>query len=347
MQRTVYRILLVVVAVALAAGVGELILRVLPIELPFSNTDAFWEFMWRKQVRDAVTSQNDIDQFDPVLGWDLKPNARVAIPRWNNRLLTSNSQGIRGSRDVVPGKSAKTRILALGDSFTFGECVLDDQTFSSYLENTLANTEVINMAVHGYGTDQILLKLLREGPRYRPDIVLLGWFDDDIWRTKLAFRDYAKPRFEMTRFGLLPKNIPLPPPDTLRRKPVSYLGLVAKNFAAALYEQIILQGNNRRDADRGGKLLQSFAEAVRSLNARLFVVYLPSYDSGKLSNPSPFYTTLCAVQGVTCVDPSPDISALMSRTADPAGLFACHYDPKIHEVIAAKLAGVIQKPSPQ
>jgi hypothetical protein len=41
--------------------------------------------------------------------------------------------------------------LILGDSFTFGDEVSDNETYSYYLQQMLPHTEVINMGVHGYG----------------------------------------------------------------------------------------------------------------------------------------------------------------------------------------------------
>ena len=51
----------------------------------------------------------------------------------------------------------------LGDSFTFGEDVGDDETYSHHLEQLLPGTEVINLGVHGYGHDQMLIYLREEG----------------------------------------------------------------------------------------------------------------------------------------------------------------------------------------
>ena len=100
----------------------------------------------------------------------------------------------------------------LGDSFTFGEDVGDDETYSHHLEQLLPGTEVINLGVHGYGHDQMLIYLREEGVRYRPDVVILGFLTGDMERNVLSFRDYAKPRFVLDGGKLALRNSPVPPP---------------------------------------------------------------------------------------------------------------------------------------
>jgi hypothetical protein len=107
-------------------------------------------------------------------GWTLMPNLRhVQLP--DGTVVSSTSRGIRGTKEYTYDKPADAlRILTVGDSFTFGEQVRDDQTWSYYLQNLLPGSEVLNFGVHGYGHDQMLLYLREEGIKYHPDIVILG-----------------------------------------------------------------------------------------------------------------------------------------------------------------------------
>jgi hypothetical protein len=109
------------------------------------------------------------------------------------------------------------RVVVLGDSFTFGQDVSDDETYCRQLEQLLPDTEVLNFGVHGYGHDQMLLYLQEEGVKYRPDVVVLGFLYDDMERNLVAFRDYAKPRFEQRDGRLELRNVPVPPPEELLR----------------------------------------------------------------------------------------------------------------------------------
>jgi len=51
--------------------------------------------------------------------------------------------------------------------------VSDNETYSYYLQKMLPNAEIINMGVHGYGHDQMLIYLEEEGVKYKPDIFII------------------------------------------------------------------------------------------------------------------------------------------------------------------------------
>jgi hypothetical protein len=77
----------------------------------------------------------------------------------------------------------------------------------------LPSAEIINMGVHGYGQDQMLIFLQEEGIKYKPDIVILGFITADMSRNILQFRDYTKPRFIVERGRLQLIGSPVPPPE--------------------------------------------------------------------------------------------------------------------------------------
>jgi hypothetical protein len=85
----------------------------------------------------------------------------------------TNSRGLR-DREYAPQKPAgKTRILALGDSFTFGHGVAYGERFTDLLESGVPDLEVITMAVPGSGHDQQLMQFATEGLEYQPDRVFV------------------------------------------------------------------------------------------------------------------------------------------------------------------------------
>ena len=106
--------------------------------------------------------------------------------------------------------------MVLGDSFTFGDEVSDDETYSAYLQAMLP-TEIINMGMHGYGHDQMLILLKEEGIKYQPDIVILGFLPLDMSRNLLNFRDFGKPRFVLERGELKLTGTPVPRPEEILR----------------------------------------------------------------------------------------------------------------------------------
>jgi len=155
------------------------------------------------------------DMYDPSKGWIPKPNLRD-VKAFNNKTLSTNSKGFRGKKDFPYSKNKeKLRILILGDSFTFGDEVSDNETYSFYLQEMLPGTEVINMGVHGYGHDQMLILLKEEGVKYEPDIVILGFLPLDMSRNLLRFRDFAKPRFVLEGGELKLTGTPVPRPEEI------------------------------------------------------------------------------------------------------------------------------------
>src|SRR5260370_10817041 len=107
----------------------------------------------------------------PTRGWAAKPGLRdLAV--FGNKVLNSNSRGIRGKTEYDYSRQpGRRRIVTLGDSYTLGDEVSDDETYSSDLATLLPNTELLNLGVSGYGHDQMLLYLKEEGAKYHPDVV--------------------------------------------------------------------------------------------------------------------------------------------------------------------------------
>lgn len=269
---------LYVFAVALTfEGVARLALASASIrEKLFTNDDASWRLQWAARQRDQKGLSYVLDEWSPTRGWTLKPNLRD-IP-FRGALVSSNARGIRGKRDYELEKPAGvTRIVVLGDSFTFGEEVGDEETFAFHLERMIPNSEVLNLGIHGYGHDQMLLYLKEEGVRYRPDIVLLGFMPDDMERNVLSFRDYAKPRFGLRegRLELLTGPI-LRPEETLaaesRRSKFGDLLTMARSR----YEWRTGR-TSRFTRDLTWALLDEIKRVAESVQARPAFAYLPVY----------------------------------------------------------------------
>lgn len=104
----------------------------------------------------------------------LRPNADVVAKCSDFAVRYSiNSHGLRDREYSYARNPGRVRILAVGDSFTFGEGVPYGERFTDIAEAHFPDSEIIDFAVPGYGIEHELTSLLYEGLRYSPDYVVL------------------------------------------------------------------------------------------------------------------------------------------------------------------------------
>ena len=113
-------------------------------------------------------------RFDSELGWRPLPNVRKIGTVWGvERPASSNTLGWRDRERSIQKAAGTTRIIAIGDSFTFGTAVDDGERFTDVLERECGRAEFLNLSGSGYGPDQELRLLETEALRYQPDLVLV------------------------------------------------------------------------------------------------------------------------------------------------------------------------------
>ncbi len=138
--------------------------------------------------------------FDPALGWKLPPSTVLRETQEEYSVsYTSNPQGFRSPRDFSEPVTGR-RISLLGDSYTFGSGVEDDETFAAVLESRFEDTVCNNFGIGAYGIDQMWLTLRHVALPLEPDLVILSFVrpdldrslssyrKDHIWRWKPAYR---------------------------------------------------------------------------------------------------------------------------------------------------------------
>lgn len=139
---------------------------------------------------------------DPMLFWSIPPHA--SIPDLQPCLEEKvNSEGFRGGDFSLQKPPGTRRLLLLGDSNTFGMGVEGDEPYFHRIGRWLETSkdskwEVINSAVPGYSSFQMLQMLRTRGVRYSPDVIVvyagawndytpaIGTNDEDSFR---AFRE--------------------------------------------------------------------------------------------------------------------------------------------------------------
>ena len=142
-----------------------------------------------------------LGRFNPEI-----PDQFKNSPVWT---ISLNADGFRDEEFPATKPANTIRIIALGDSWTFGHNVESDQTYPNQLRALLRqdfgdrNVEVLNLGMLAY-TSHEGLKLLRQKVLgLQPDIVLIGYSMNDAsisgWHDKDIFVPKQK-RFNLRRF---------------------------------------------------------------------------------------------------------------------------------------------------
>jgi hypothetical protein len=162
---------------------------------------------------------------DATLGYVPRPN-------YSADGMSFDANGFRRS-GALPDDGA---ILAVGDSFTFGEEVKDDETWPAHLQSILGK-RVLNAGVSGYGFDQIVMRAERTVADTHPPVVIVSFIADDILRTEMRRRWSAeKPYFDIQNGALVLRNIPIPRPD-----PDTSLGFFERTLGYSFLVDFVLQ----------------------------------------------------------------------------------------------------------
>lgn len=141
-------------------------------------------------------------RFSPTKGYELAPGHEDI-----------NAYGLR-DREYPLAKPPHTfRILAIGDSFTFGAGVLREEAYTERLEVMLNERlqrsgmrfEVLNAGVPGYNTSQELVHLRESGLRFDPDLIIVGFTLGDAELGTLGLKD-AKNQIGLIRVKEWVKN---------------------------------------------------------------------------------------------------------------------------------------------
>lgn len=239
-----------------------------------------------------------LNRFDPQLGWSKEPNR--SLSRHGNgweATFDINALGLRDDPMSSSAKPRKHRVVALGDSFTLGFTVEREDLFVDLLERKWQaegrDLDVVNTGTEGYSTDQEAAWLDQHGADYKPDLVLVFPYENDIfWCGEDHYQKFPKPRYEpdgSRAAGALqdpgPKslqdrsavaNLLLPKKDLDQYFAVEGNPKLRKEFAPLLVDEPDFMANAKARA-RGS--LIALQRACGRIGAELVVVPIPSHSA--------------------------------------------------------------------
>jgi len=149
-------------------------------------------------------------QADAESGYTLRPGfhgEEISLGKEFDVPVAIDAQGLRVQPHAGP---LQPRILAIGDSITFGEGVPADSTFSALLENALG-VRVDNAGVPGYSSAQMVGSLRRYLPVLKPELVMMTLsplWDRQRVATPFVYKDgYIVGQAYVDRLVLLDGNL--------------------------------------------------------------------------------------------------------------------------------------------
>lgn len=284
-NRSSLNVLLVLSSVAFALASGELFLRWFAPQAVARLADA-GPGMLAHPPHMYVT--------DPDTGYALSPgfDGLFVRPEYQTPVHV-NRLGLRGPEPRPHGPDT-FRILALGDSFTWGYGVAEDDGWPRLLEALLReryrerDVQVLNGGVPGFGTDEELAFLASRGELLRPDLVITMFFaGNDFEDNRAHARDTHEIRHGMLydkvgadRRLLAPWWVRLNDWAKARSHFVSFVSERAGYLAmrAGLFSALTRSSSEHfsaADAARATALLADIVRTSTALGARSLLVYAP------------------------------------------------------------------------
>ena len=198
-----------------------------------------------------------------------------------------NEEGFRGPYFDGPTPAGSTRIACVGDSFTFGWGVAEEETFPAQLASRLAAlgraVEVNNFGVPGYNLWNSCNAYLKYGRPTNPDVVVIAFYLNDV-----SPRDPGPRNTDSSLMKLLGKSALMEAFHMHLRRHFSYFSMDETEELLA-ERQVFLENQAAIQIDPYSELAAPFwsgamedlgnlVEAAREDADRVLVVAFPSLD---------------------------------------------------------------------
>lgn len=181
----------------------------LSLLLSLAAAEAFCRYIEPESQRLlAVRNQFADYRYHPKLGWELIPDRDFIFERSEFKTTIHSNHDSMRYRDVGPKHGL--RIAVLGDSFTWGHGVEQQDRYTDLLEKA-TGVEILNFGVTAYGTLQYYL-LMDKVLSFHPDVVIIATFPQNDMIDNLSNFKYQayKPYAVLENGKLVLKGIPVP-----------------------------------------------------------------------------------------------------------------------------------------
>lgn len=261
--------------------------------------------------------------------------------RTEGRYCSLNQQGFHDSQDFTRSDDllGKFKIIALGDSFTFGMSADLGESYIERIESDHADALLWNMGIPGTGTRQALQSFSVFGPTMQPDLTLLGFYVNDFkdnltpvhgqkMKTE-AGADETLFRWEDRWGNIILLDLPTtwyyreqrkdPPASELERLVgITRLGTLVLRLFDVIGDSAHQSRRAAREKEVTRDYLQALRDAVSAEESEFLVLLIPHRSD--LASPGSRYSA--AIQLMTelkipYVDPRAELEASVDYTALP------------------------------
>jgi hypothetical protein len=241
---------------------------------------------WRYSSRN--TNEPTMHEPDSILGWKNKTGSYIVPPHNTAGQPTQVTFLEHGQRRTGPDAvvNFEGTLVLIGDSFTQGWAISDDETYAWKLQNAFPFFKVLNYGTGGYGSYQSLLLLERELPGLiLPKFVLYGFLEHH------EVRNVAPGRWLATLSSLsmrghidTPFAIFTPGEGLVRHPPVRYLSLPFRESLAsiALVEKFYMDVTTRNRLSQKRQVTEQVFLQMNKISEEynaIFVVVILYKDS--------------------------------------------------------------------
>lgn len=304
----------------------------------------------------------------PVRGYALRPGLRRRWVRPDFSVqVQTNRDGLRDA-DLALSRRAALRVLAVGDSYTFGIGVEAADTWPEQLERLLGGPDmaaVVNTGVPGYSARQMRQAAEEFWPAVQPQVVIAGLYANSFWRVRNPYMLHGGTLVttqEAAAVEVLPDGDLVTtayPRGTVLREVDVFLKRYS-HFGAHLLS-LLNRGRHwaaqppKPMTDAAVRLayapaleeLSVLAQFARARNARLIVLAINAQqEDGSFLPEEWLYNTIlrehCVRAGISFVDPLPELVARGRGEPWFRHRGDAHWTRAAHEIAARQLAVLLR-----
>lgn len=252
---------------------------------------------------------------------------------WLLQNVQLNSVGYRDEEHTLVNRYDKYRMYVIGNSYSFGWFINKvEDTYPALIEQRLnrnnGNVEVINGSMWGYRIKQEYDRLILEGRKYRPDLIVLGLihYEGNVSNTHFRPADVFLPEFI--------------------RKSRSYYYLIGQHLQRIAdernieYYSSIYKDQNSVEWRNFESYIKRMSDAAKEIGSRFAIVVFPFINEKDPNSPYEFHHYNKRIEEVgkkydiIIVDPLDKVLAYKDRSKLVLNPLDAHPTEELHKIVA-------------